>query len=509
MVQSTRTIYEARPAQAPPPTRRPRDARLNPDRWLLVKGAAYLALDVGLAWFAFWLAYVLRYELEVPRPLLPQDQEPFATFQGNAALFAGLTAAVFMIRGLYRLPRRTGLLDEASMVTGGLTTAMAGVTLWAFLLRFAPSRLVFVYAGVIAVILLLGRRVVTRVVRRRLWLRGIGVDRVLVVGAGETGRRVMQALMGQPALGYRVVGFVDDGLTGDAVAVATEHRVVRAERLGTTADVGEIVTGRRVDEVIIALPAAAHERVLAIVDQCRARAVTFKVVPDLFQLALDRVDIGEVSGVPLIGVRDASIRGANYWLKRSMDIAVAATVLVVMAIPMGLIALLVRRDSAGPVLWRQRRIGRNGVPFTISKFRTMVDNADEQRPMLIATSNGADPLLFKLPADPRVTPVGRVLRRWSLDELPQFWHVLRGEMSLVGPRPPLPEEVSGYEEWHRQRLLVTPGLTGLWQVNGRSTLSFDEMVRLDLYYAEHWSPWLDIKIVLRTVPAVLSGEGAY
>jgi lipopolysaccharide/colanic/teichoic acid biosynthesis glycosyltransferase len=181
----------------------------------------------------------------------------------------------------------------------------------------------------------------------------------------------------------------------------------------------------------------------------------------------------------------------------------------VMAIPMGLIALLVRRDSAGPVLWRQRRIGRNGVPFTISKFRTMVDNADEQRPMLIATSNGADPLLFKLPADPRVTPVGRVLRRWSLDELPQFWHVLRGEMSLVGPRPPLPEEVAGYEEWHRQRLLVTPGLTGLWQVNGRSTLSFDEMVRLDLYYAEHWSPWLDIKIVLRTVPAVLSGEGAY
>jgi len=509
VAQSTRQVSKARPAQ--PATRRAlfRTARTTPDRWLLAKGLAYLATDAGLAWVAFWLAYLLRYQLEWPRPMLPQNQEPFATFQGHAALFAGLTAAVFLIRGLYRLSRRTGLLDEATKVTGGLTTAMAAVTLWAFLLRFAPSRLVFVFAGVIAVVLLLGRRVATRAIRRRLWLRGIGVDRVLVVGAGESGRRVMQALMGQPALGYRVVGFVDDGLTGDAVAVATEHRVVRAERLGTTADLAAIVAGRRVDEVIIALPAAAHERLLAIVDQCRARAVTFKVVPDLFQLALDRVDLGEVSGVPLIGVRDASIRGANYVLKRTIDVAVALVVLTVMALPMALIALLIRRDSPGPVLCRQRRIGRDGAPFTIAKFRTMVDGADEQWATLAVAGNGVDPRLFKLREDPRLTRAGKMLRRWSLDELPQFWHVLRGEMSVVGPRPPLPAEVAGYEDWHRQRLLVRPGLTGLWQVNGRSTLSFDEMVRLDLYYAEHWSPWLDVKIVLRTLPAVLTGRGAY
>ncbi|MER3437193.1 MAG: undecaprenyl-phosphate glucose phosphotransferase, partial [Chloroflexota bacterium] len=253
----------------------------------------------------------------------------------------------------------------------------------------------------------------------------------------------------------------------------------------------------------------AHGRVLAIVEECRQSGVTFKVVPDLIQLSLDRVDLAEVAGVPLIGIKDASIRGLNYVVKRSIDILLATSVLLVMALPMLVIAILIRRDSPGPVLFRQVRIGRDGRPFVMLKFRCMIDGADEQRAELIRTHHGVDPRLFKLRDDPRLTRVGRWLRRWSLDELPQFINVLRGQMSVVGPRPPLPEEVERYEEWHRQRLLVTPGLTGLWQINGRSNLTFDEMVRLDLYYAEHWSPWLDVKIVLRTIPAVLTGRGAY
>ncbi len=175
---------------------------------------------------------------------------------------------------------------------------------------------------------------------------------------------------------------------------------------------------------------------------------------------------------------------------------------------MAAIAVLIRRGSPGPVLIRQRRVGRDGVPFSLLKFRTMIQDADEQRALLIADADG-DPRLFKLRDDPRLTSIGRILRRWSLDELPQLVHVLRGEMSVVGPRPPLPEEVARYQDWHRQRLQVTPGLTGLWQVNGRSNLAFDDMVRLDLYYAEHWSPWLDVKVVLRTIPAVLTGRGAW
>jgi exopolysaccharide biosynthesis polyprenyl glycosylphosphotransferase len=465
--------------------------------------------DAGLVWFGFWIAYQLRYRFEWGGTVRPDDFEPFATFQQRAALFVGLTLVILFLRGMYRLNRNIGFLDEAQVLVGGVTTAMAGVILTAFLTRFVPSRLVFIYAWGAAIILLLARRIVTRWVRSWLWSHEIGVDRVVVVGAGETGRRLMQAMLGQPALGYRVVGYVDDAVGADTLGVATENGVTRAPRLGNPDDLSEIVTRLDIDEVIIALPADEHERALALIDHCRQSAVTFKVVPDLLQLSLDRVDFGEVAGMPLIGLKDASIRGANRVAKRAIDIAIAAVVLTVMAVPMAVIAFLIQRDSPGPVMFRQQRVGRNGVPFTCLKFRCMVDGADDQWAELIQANQGSDPRLFKLPDDPRVTPVGKRLRKYSLDELPQFVNVLRGEMSVVGPRPALIPEVAAYDDWHHQRLLVTPGLTGLWQINGRSNLTFDEMVRLDLYYAEHWSPWLDFKIVVRTAPAILTQRGAY
>jgi exopolysaccharide biosynthesis polyprenyl glycosylphosphotransferase len=395
------------------------------------------------------------------------------------------------------------------LVAGSLTTAMSVVILTAFLTRFLPSRLLFVYAWIAALVLFVLRRAVTRWIRSYLWSRHHYVDRVLVVGSGNSGRRIMQAMMSSPTWGYRVVGFADDQRPVGPLPVATEHRVERAEWLGGLSDVGRVVTERKIDEVIIALPPEQFDAVTSIVEQCQEQAVTFKVVPDLLQLSLDRVDLGEVAGVPLIGIKPASIHGGQLVVKRAIDIVVASAVLLISAIPMLLIALCVRADSPGPVLFRQQRIGRNGRSFTLVKFRCMVDGADQLRASLIAAHRPEDARLFKLRHDPRLTRVGRFLRRWSLDELPQFWQVLTGSMSLVGPRPQLPEEVEGYEEWHHQRLLVAPGLTGLWQINGRSNLTFDEMVRLDLYYAEHWSPWLDLKIVLRTVPAVITGRGAY
>jgi lipopolysaccharide/colanic/teichoic acid biosynthesis glycosyltransferase len=213
--------------------------------------------------------------------------------------------------------------------------------------------------------------------------------------------------------------------------------------------------------------------------------------------------------VPLLSVREASIRGFNRVIKRSMDLLISTFAIVVAFIPIAVISLLIKLDSKGPSIYRQARIGRSGVPFTVLKFRCMSADADETRPTLIEENGDQDPRLFKLRSDPRLTGLGAFLRRWSLDELPQLVNVWKGEMSLVGPRPQLPAEVAQYEDWQRQRLMVTPGMTGLWQVNGRSDLTFDEMVRLDLYYAENWSPWLDAKIVLRTIPAVLLGKGAY
>lgn len=200
--------------------------------------------------------------------------------------------------------------------------------------------------------------------------------------------------------------------------------------------------------------------------------------------------------------------GWQRWVKRSFDLVVAAGLLVLLAPVLALVALAIRLDSAGPIIFRQTRCGRDGRPFTVLKFRSMTIDAESRRAELEAF-NEADGPIFKLRQDPRVTRVGRWLRRLSIDELPQLWNVVRGDMSLIGPRPPLPSEVTQYMVWHRGRLLVTGGVTGLWQVSGRSELTFDDMVRLDLAYIRNWSLWLDIQILMRTVLVLITARGAY
>jgi exopolysaccharide biosynthesis polyprenyl glycosylphosphotransferase len=215
-----------------------------------------------------------------------------------------------------------------------------------------------------------------------------------------------------------------------------------------------------------------------------------------------------VDGLPLVQVRIPTFEGAQHIHKRALDIAVASIALVGVALIAPVIAVLIRLDSPGPVLFRQRRVGRDGRPFEILKFRTMTATAERDLDLLVAHNEGSG-LLFKLRADPRVTRVGAVLRRFSLDELPQFWNVLRGDMSVVGPRPPLPREVGGYDGHVFRRLYIKPGITGLWQVSGRSDLSWDESVRLDLHYVENWSVLTDLLIICRTAKAMVRPKGAY
>jgi exopolysaccharide biosynthesis polyprenyl glycosylphosphotransferase len=475
----------------------------------LVERSATLVLDVISVLLALWLAYVLRYDLELGGNIPFWAEEPFSTFASATIAAMALTPVVFAVRGVYRLSNRGGMLDTAEAVIGGFTTAMAAVVMVAFFLRFQPSRLVYLYAWVLGMLLMLVHRAVLTRIRRLLWRAGIGVDRVLIVGDGEAARRVMQALFSQPQLGYRLIGFASDTEGGDRMNVATEQGTLVCPRLGTTDQVGDLVKRHRVDEVIIAPEGRWESTTSEIVARCREHVVRFRLVPDVVQYSQDRAALDQIAGIPTIGISDASIRGWNAVIKRTIDIAASTAVLVVAAIPMLVIAYLIRRDSPGPVLFRQTRIGKNGRPFTMMKFRCMVEDAEEQRDALLKAAGVTDARMFKMVDDPRVTRIGRKLRRLSLDELPQFIQVFRGDMSLIGPRPPLPEEVRQYETWHLQRLLVTPGLTGLWQINGRSRLTFDEMVRLDLYYAENWSPWLDTKILLRTIPAVLAGRGAW
>jgi exopolysaccharide biosynthesis polyprenyl glycosylphosphotransferase len=225
-------------------------------------------------------------------------------------------------------------------------------------------------------------------------------------------------------------------------------------------------------------------------------------------MSLNRVDVDTVSGIPLIGLKEVRIQGANALTKRTVDIVLSALALLFFAPLMALLALLIRLESSGPVIFRHERIGKDGRRFTTYKFRSMRQDAEGLREQLVRMTAG-DARLFKSRQDPRRTRVGAVMRRWSVDELPQLWNVLVGDMSIVGPRPQIPSEVETYEEWHCKRLAVSPGLTGLWQVSGRSELSFDEMVIYDIHYIQNWSLGLDFRILLRTIPAVLNGRGAF
>jgi exopolysaccharide biosynthesis polyprenyl glycosylphosphotransferase len=469
-------------------------------RW---RGLFLAISDVVLINLAFMIGYWMRYEREFLRPILEANYVPFQAYVPVAALLTGLLMAAYKLEGVYDQRRSAAWLDEVYAVFSGTLLGIALLTVIYFYYRpLVYSRLMFGYAGVLIVILLSAARLVERSILTRLYKRGIGVARVLVVGAGEVGRTVIRNLVAQPELGYQVVGFVDDDRQKQMDGLG------RIRGLGSCDDLPRVLRQHSVDEAIITLPWQSHRRILTIINQCEQLGVRAKIVPDLFQLSLNRVSIDTINGVPLLGVKEATIQGWNLVVKRALDVVISAMALVLFSPVMLLIALLIKYDSPGPVLFRQERVGRGGRLFMLYKFRSMRQGADEEKRALLDRNQATGPL-FKLRDDPRLTRVGRWLRRLSLDELPQLCNVLRGEISLVGPRPPIPSEVEQYQDWHRRRLDVPPGMTGLWQVSGRSELTFDEMVMLDLFYAENWSLLLDFKILLRTIPTVILGTGAY
>jgi exopolysaccharide biosynthesis polyprenyl glycosylphosphotransferase len=459
--------------------------------------------DVVLINLAFAAAYWVRYDLQWFRAVDPAYDASFRAYIPFALVLTALLLVAYRLGRVYHQPRSVSWLDEVYALFGSTTTGIViimAITFW-----FQPlvySRLMFLWAGVLIVTLLSGSRLIKRWVWGSLMRRGMGVDRMLIVGAGEVGRRLMRNIVAQPELGYRVIGFVDDDPEKNRTDIG------RFKALGEIDSLPRVVQEEGIDEVIITLPWIYHRRILGIMRQCERERVRARIVPDLFQLALSRVDIEDLGGIPIIGVKEISITGWNLAFKRTSDIVLSLAVLVLLFPLMLLISVAIKLDSPGPVLFKQVRVGRDGRRFVFYKFRSMRQGAEEERPQLADLDETVGPI-FKIRRDPRCTRLGRFLRRTSLDELPQLYNVLRGEMSLVGPRPAIPVEVEQYQEWHRKRLEVSPGMTGLWQVSGRSQLTFDEMCLLDIYYLENWSPLLDLKIALKTIPAVLAGTGAY
>jgi exopolysaccharide biosynthesis polyprenyl glycosylphosphotransferase len=465
---------------------------------------AAFVVDVLLIHLGFVLAFWLRYELRaIPADMGEFYDAPFSAYHLAEALLMGVALTVFARRGLYKLKRTTQWLDEVATIVSGTTLAVAVLVMIFYLFRpGVTSRALLFYAWAAIIVLLSAARLVGRWAAARRRRRGIGIARVLVVGAGHIGKMVMQQMAGRPGLGYALAGFCDD------VFWSQQAPFGRFQCLGAVADLPRVLRTHSIDEIVIALPSAEHQRILEIVALCERSGVDFRLVPDMFDLTLGTLEVDHLAGIPLIGRRESALQGFNLALKRLIDLAVSGLVLLVFAPVMLLVAILVKLDSRGPLLHPQERVGAGGRVFRIYKIRSMHVDA-EQRLGALRDRNEAGGPIFKMKDDPRRTRVGRFIRKFSLDEVPQLWNVLVGDFSLVGPRAPIPREVEQYDDLHRRRLEVTPGLTGLWQVSGRSDLPFDEMVMLDLYYIENWSIWLDLKIILQTIPAMLSGRGAY
>ena len=333
---------------------------------------------------------------------------------------------------------------------------------------------------------------------------------VLVVGAGEVGRNVASQLRKYARQDLQVMGYLDDD--ADKQGKSIDGKPV----LGTTAEIESVVTAHSLQEVVMALPLRAHQQLVEMCGKLQIMGVRVYVVPDLFALSFPNATLDGFGGIPFIYLGQP---GAVLWhrlIKRAFDTVVASISVLLVAPLMLLVAGLVKWTSPGPVLYRQQRIGEGGRPFVMYKFRTMFQDNDlsihvEHVSRLI--KENVDPIeldgakTLKIKSDPRVTPLGKILRKTSLDELPQLFNVLGGEMSLVGPRPSLAYEVTLFKAWHKHRFETLPGITGLWQVKGRNRVSFDEMVRMDVEYIQKQSVWLDIKILVQTPFAMLFGRG--
>jgi Undecaprenyl-phosphate glucose phosphotransferase len=325
-----------------------------------------------------------------------------------------------------------------------------------------------------------------REVLERRWRAGIGLKKILIAGSGDLGRLIADKILEHRELGYQIVGFVDDRATGD-------HLGYRGlPLLGTLNEAAEITARESVDHLYVALPPEQHLRMLELLDSTSREMVDVKVVPDLLQVIALRARLDDLDGVPLININDVPLQGFNSTVKRTIDVAISAIALLLLAAPLGVIALLVKITSTGAIFYRQERMGLDGKSFSIVKFRSMYDDAERQTGPVWAVVD-----------DPRVTPLGRFLRRSNLDEMPQLWNVLRGDMSIVGPRPERPHFVEQFKHKIPQYMLrhkVKAGLTGWAQVNGwRGNTPLEKRIEYDLYYIENWSVRLDLKIMWLTL----------
>jgi exopolysaccharide biosynthesis polyprenyl glycosylphosphotransferase len=467
---------------------------------LATRSAGRIALRVvadGLAVSAaLFVASIIRFEIMQGSPARDVDYTVFTVLMTPAWLL------LFWMYGLYEPRQVLSPINEFKQVFHGVIAGGVVIFVTDSVLKLDLARGWALLAITAGLVMIGGERLIVRKTLHFLRRRGGDVTPTIVLGANHEARTVARTLEREAWLGYRILGFVDDE-TPLGEEIGNGHGVI-----GSTADLRRLIRERGATLVLVAATAFDAARLNRLFWELQDLNIDLQITSGTVDLMASRMTVQSVAGVPLLFVRRTGMDRLQRTIKRTLDVAGSLFGLIVLSPFLLATIIWIKLDSPGGAFFKQVRIGRDGKPFTCWKFRTMVHDAEDRQAELEHLSEGPG-LLFKLKEDPRVTKAGRALRRYSLDELPQLYNVLRGEMSLVGPRPALPVEVEQYDDWLRNRLRVKPGMTGLWQVSGRTETSFSDYVRYDLFYIQNWSLSLDVWILWRTFRAVLSGEGAH
>ena len=489
-------------------------------RWVMpvVKGTVVLA-DAALAAFCFLAAFRLREGSAILSQTAWAWTEDFVPYAGILYFAIPVRIAMLIYERVYQFQGAFSYTREVTKIFKAAAVGSLLITGWAFLFRggfafreFSYSRGIFVLDFALALAALLAFHLALRFAQARVRRTGINLIPTLIVGTNAEAEQTVRELNERRDLGYRVIGVVRT--TGEAIPD------IGAPVAGSFDDLASLIRDLEIQEVIITDTTISSDRLFeAMMQVGRRQRVEFRFAPSLFDLLPQKTSVEQIGVLPMVRLFREPLSDLERFVKRASDMLLSLVAIVLLAPVWLIVSLLVKRGSPGPVMFRQERVGMDGRIFLCYKFRTMDADSDDAphreayRKNIegLEAANAGDnarPVFGKVKNDDRVTRSGKWLRRSSLDELPQLFNVLKGDMSIVGPRPPIPYEVENYDIWHRKRLDMKPGITGLWQVSGRNRLTFEQMVRTDLYYIENWSLWLDLKIIFLTLPAVWRGDGA-
>lgn len=455
-----------------------------------------ILFDILISILCYYLSYFIRHGV-----FLSVNSEHFSEYADLFLYVFIIQMVSYMITGMYKHRRPFFSLDELKYTFNGVFLAFILTIFLIFASKgYLYSRAVVILWFVfIYVFISLSHFIISRI-ESGYYIKGKYLKNVAIIGVDKNAYEIKRKLEKYPTQGMRFRGFI---------CTDKKRRRHVKNLLGNLNELGSIIRKYNLSEIIIADQKLDDETKFLIVKSGFKSNIKVLIVSNIFELMMGSLSITEIYGIPTITLAKSPIRGINFLIKRLMDIVLSFLFIVLIFPFFIIIALAIVIDSKGPIFFKQMRVTKHGKIFKCLKFRSMIVNAEELKGTIAHLDEKKDGPIFKIKNDPRITRIGRFLRKYSLDELPQFINVLVGDMSIVGPRPPIPKEVEEYSQKQLERLKVKQGITGLWQVSGRSELSFQEMVNLDIFYIEHWTLWLDIKIILKTIPAILSSKGAY